>query len=435
MTMTREARLYIAATVIAGAVLLVGLRAWWPAPSINPAFWIPLLAGVALVPVAGYCPICLARYVAVNMGSSVMFAMLLLLPPGFAAIGSAAGIAVLYTLQRWPASLVAFNTMQTAITVGLAGAVYWSLAPSAPADHFGLTHAGAALMAVGTFFVINSVVVTAGAVLLLRTEFSSYWRSTFGRTAIPYLSTLLLGVLAAVTFIHAPLLTPVLALPVVAVYRALRNESVVLRQTQATIELLADTIDRRDPYTYAHSQRVASLTERIAARLRLSPDDQSSVARAARVHDVGKLGIPDALLRKSGGLSAPELEQVRKHAAIGAEIVGRLPEYRQSKDFILYHHERYDGSGYFGLVGEHIPLGARIIAVADALDAMTSDRPYRRAMADAEALSELERGRGGQFDPRVVQAVLDLLRDERQGVRGMLGDRAAQGSQGVATMA
>jgi len=105
------------------------------------------------------------------------------------------------------------------------------------------------------------------------------------------------------------------------------------------------------------------------------------------------------------------------------------------RPIIRHHHERYDGSGYFGLVGEHIPLGARIIAVADALDAMTSDRPYRPAMADAEALGELERGRGTQFDPRVVQAVLDLLRDERQGVRGVLGDRAAQGSQGVATTA
>ncbi|MGH2399113.1 MAG: HD-GYP domain-containing protein, partial [bacterium] len=331
-------------------------------------------------------------------------------------------------LQRWPASLVAFNTMQTAITVGLAGAVYWSLAPSAPAERFGLAHVGAALLALGAFFVINSVIVTAGAVLLLRTQFSSYWRSSFGRTAIPYLSTLLLGVLAAVTFIHTPLLTPVLALPVVAVYRALRNEKVMLRQTQATIELLADTIDRRDPYTYAHSQRVASLAERIAAQVGLSSDDQSAVARAARVHDVGKLGIPDALLRKAEALSPQELEQIRKHAAIGAEIVGRLPEYRQGKEFILYHHERYDGSGYFGLVGEHIPLGARIIAVADALDAMTSDRPYRRAMADAEAMGELERGRGKQFDPRVIQAVLDLLRDKQQGVRGVLSDRAAQGT-------
>lgn len=428
MTMTREARLYIAATVIAGAALLVALRAWWPASSVDWSFWIPLLAGLALVPVAGYCPICLARYVAVNMGASVMFAMVLLLPPGFAAIGSAAGIALLYTLQRWQASLIAFNAMQTAITVGVAGAIYWSLAPTVPGDRFGLEHAGAALIALAAFFVVNSVIVTAGAVLLLGTRFSSYWRSSFGRSAIPYLSTLLLGVLAAVTFVHAPLLTPVLALPVIAVYRALRNENVVLRQTQATIELLADTIDRRDPYTYAHSQRVATLVERIADRLGLSPDDQFSVARAARVHDVGKLGIPDALLRKSEGLNPQELEQVRKHAAIGAEIVGRLPEYRRSKDFILYHHERYDGSGYFGLVGEHIPLGARIIAVADALDAMTSDRPYRKAMADAEAIQELERGRGAQFDPRVVQAVLDMLSDKRQGVREMMNDRFTQGA-------
>jgi len=206
------------------------------------------------------------------------------------------------------------------------------------------------------------------------------------------------------------------------VYRALRNERLVLRQTQETVELLADTIDRRDPYTFAHSQRVAGLARHIAERLGLGSEECEAVARAARVHDVGKLGIPDTLLRKAGTLTKRELEQIRRHAAIGAEIVGRLPEYREGKDFILYHHERYDGRGYFGLDGEHIPLGARIIAVADALDAMTSDRPYRSALEDAQALAELERGQGAQFDPRVVRAVRELLAEEHQTLRRILDE-------------
>ena len=425
MQLSRAVRVYMSGTILAGGGLLLLLRGWGPPVSPDLVFWVPLLAGIALIPVAGYCPICIGKNVAVNMGSAVMMAMLLLLPPGFAALAAGAGIALLYTLQHWPPLFVAFNAAQTALTVGLAGAIYRMLAPGTLGLEASAMHAGAVLAALGAFFLINSVLITGGAVLMLRRPFRTYWVSSFGRTAVPYLSTLLLGVVAAVTFVHAPVFTPVLALPVVAVYRALRNESIVLRQTKATIEMLADTIDRRDSYTFAHSQRVAALTQRIAQHLGLAPDLSEAIARAARVHDVGKLGIPDGLLRKPGALSTRELEQVRKHAAMGAEIVGKLPEYRRGKEFILYHHERYDGSGYFGLAGEHIPLGARIIAVADALDAMTSDRPYRDALGDAVALRELICGRGTQFDPQVVQAVQELLAQERQTVRSILGESSA----------
>lgn len=421
MRLSRSVRVYMGAVILAGGGGLLLLRGWGAPLTPDLVFWLPLLAGIALVPGAGYCQICIAKNVTVNMASAVMMAMVLLLPPGFAALGAGAGIALLYTLKHWPPLLIAFNASQTALTLAAAGAVYRLLAPGGSLLSFSTAHAGPVLVAIGTFFLVDSLTITAAAVLQTRTSFWTSWRTSFGRTAIPYLSTLLLGVVAAVTFVHAPLLTPLLALPVTAVYRALRNESIVLRQTQATIELLADTIDRRDPDTFAHSVRVAALTGRIAERLGLAPSLCETITRAARVHDVGKLGIPDALLRKPGPLSAAELEQVRKHATIGAEIVGKLPEYREGKEFIRYHHERYDGRGYFGLAGEHIPLGARIIAVADALDAMTSDRPYRDALPDGLALEELLRGQGTQFDPRVVQAVQAMLAERRETIRGILG--------------
>jgi len=425
MRSSRAVWLYMGATTAAGIGLVLSLRGWTPNVLPGPTFWLLLASGLALIPVSGYCLICLGKNVAVNMGSAVMMALLLLLPPGFAALAAAAGVALLYTLQHWEAEFIAFNAAQTALTVGLAGAIYWGLSPGPLATGFSLAQVAAVLASVAAFFLVNSLVVTGAAVLLQRTRFTTYWMATFGRAAVPYLSTLLLGVVAAVIFIHAPFFTPVLALPVAAVYRALRSERIVLRQTKETVELLADTIDRRDPYTFAHSRRVAALARRLADHLGLDPDACDAVARAARVHDVGKLGIPDALLRKSGSLSRREIEQVRRHAAIGAEIVGSLPEYREGKEFILYHHEHYDGSGYFGLSGERIPLGARIIAVADALDAMTSDRPYRAALGEAQALAELERGRGTQFDPQVVRAVRDLLAMERQTLREILTDTNA----------
>jgi len=422
---SRAVWVYMAATMMAGAGLLLLLRGWGPPVSPGSEFWLLVLGGITLIPISGYCLICLAKNVAVNMGSAVMMALLLLLPPGFAALAAGAGIALLYTLQRWEPEFIAFNAAQTALTVGLAGGIYWLVSPGPLTMGFSTLQVAAVLVAVVAFFLINSLLVTGGAVLLQRTRFGAYWMSTFGRAAVPYLSTLLLGVIAAVTFVHAPFFTPVLALPVAAVYRALRSERIVLRQTQETVELLADTIDRRDPYTFAHSQRVAALSRRLAEHLGLDPDACEAIAKAARVHDVGKLGIPDMLLRKTGSLTRREIEQVQRHAAIGAEIVGRLPEYREGKEFILYHHERYDGRGYFGLGGERIPLGARIIAVADALDAMTSSRPYRAALEEEQALAELERGRGSQFDPQVVQAVRDLLSAERQTLRGILGEASA----------
>jgi HD-GYP domain-containing protein (c-di-GMP phosphodiesterase class II) len=128
-----------------------------------------------------------------------------------------------------------------------------------------------------------------------------------------------------------------------------------------------------------------------------------SIIAAARVHDLGKVGSRDGSLKKPGDLSAEERQEIEQHAAIGAEIVSRLEAYSQSVDTIRYHHERWDGSGYpDGLEGERIPLGARIIAVADAFDAMTSDRVYRAALPVDVAFAELAKGRGTQFDPQIV---------------------------------
>ena len=178
------------------------------------------------------------------------------------------------------------------------------------------------------------------------------------------------------------------------------------------MEFLTDIMDGRDHYTHEHSQRVAGLAKRMAARLGLPDEEQAAIAQAARVHDLGKLGIADGLLHKPEKLTRGELDEVRKHTVIGAEIVGKLREYARGKEYILFHHEHYDGSGAFRLYGTHIPLGARIISVADAFDAMTSDRPYRAALTLENALAEIARGSGTQFDPVVAQALISIVQEE-----------------------
>ncbi len=368
--------------------------------------------GTAAIPVAGYCPVCIGKNIAVNMAGAVMFAMMLLLPPAYAAIGAALGMVILSAVLRWPAIDILFNAGQTALTVGGASAVLRFSTIRLGSETLGLVQVAVILAAVATFFIINSVVVSEWAALLHRSRFSNEWRDSFGRSAGSYVSTLLLGVVVAVTYTHSPLVTPALILPIIVVYRSLQNAAIIRRQTRQTIELLADTVDRRDAYTFAHSQRVAALARRIAERLGLPAEEQHVIGETARVHDLGKVGISDGLLLKPGRLSPAELESVRKHTVIGAEIIGKLTEYQRGKEYILFHHERYDGTGVFRLYGQHIPLGARIIAAADAYDAMTSDRPYRKAMPVDEALAEIESQKGRQFDPVVAEALIDIIRRE-----------------------
>jgi hypothetical protein len=192
------------------------------------------------------------------------------------------------------------------------------------------------------------------------------------------------------------------------------------RMFQGFAQSMAKAIDVRDRYTHGHSERVADLSKAIAAELGLSEAEQEITHRAATLHDVGKIGVHDALLNKPGGLTEGESSLVKSHAAKGYSILKGAPSFEPLLPGIRHHHERYDGKGYpDGLAGEAIPIIARIIAVADAYDAMTSDRTYRRALDGDRARRELLAARGRQFDPAVVDALVRRLerRDRRRAER------------------
>ena len=173
---------------------------------------------------------------------------------------------------------------------------------------------------------------------------------------------------------------------------------------------LAKAVDFRDNYTRGHSERVAELSAGLARELGLSEGEVEIVQRAATLHDLGKIGVNDIVLRKPGRLSDSEFSMIRAHAANGFEILKAAPSFEALLPGIRHHHERYDGAGYpDGLAGNAIPLIARIISAADAYDAMTSNRPYRKALAEAKAREELRAGSGTQFDPQVTEALLIYL--------------------------
>jgi putative nucleotidyltransferase with HDIG domain len=174
----------------------------------------------------------------------------------------------------------------------------------------------------------------------------------------------------------------------------------------ASIEALARAIDARDPYTYGHSARVARLSFEIADEMGLPPDQLIALSRAALLHDIGKIGVEDRVLRKPGPLDPRETAAMREHPVIGYEMLKGLHFLESSLDGVRHHHEHWDGSGYpDGVKGEDIPLAVRILTVADALDALTSDRPYRVAMSFPDAVRRIEAGTGNQFDPAVIRAL------------------------------
>lgn len=175
---------------------------------------------------------------------------------------------------------------------------------------------------------------------------------------------------------------------------------------------LSQAIEARDPYTRGHSDRVSSLAEVVAQRLGWKRSRLAALRLGALLHDIGKLNLDEAVLRKPGPLDKREFDEIKRHPQAGARMIRGFETLRPALPYILFHHERWDGRGYpSGRSREQIPTGARIVAVADAFDAMISVRPYRPPLPVSTALAELESGAGTQFDPGVVRTFLGAWND------------------------
>jgi putative nucleotidyltransferase with HDIG domain len=199
--------------------------------------------------------------------------------------------------------------------------------------------------------------------------------------------------------------------------------------SEATVQTLAAAIDARDPYTHGHSLRVAAYSEALGVAAGLDEEQMENVRRGCLVHDVGKIGVPDSILSKPGRLEAHEEREMREHPVVGYEMLRRLPWSHEAMEIVRNHHERWDGRGYPDrLRGERIPALARLVAVADSLDAMTSHRPYRRALSFSEAAMEIENGAGAQFDPQVV-AAFRAVREELRRLKNTLSEEDAESTR------
>jgi putative nucleotidyltransferase with HDIG domain len=329
------------------------------------------------------------------------------------------------------------------VTVYATAALVYSLITPIGPDEASLSMIAAAVAATATTFVLLAGLVTWNRALLDGEPLSTVWSNHkwvalhyagFGAVglcfSIAYISTGYWGIIAYLV----PVLTLRLAMKqyvdktadnvskLKTQNEALKTANVEISRISnelsvaygATLEALVNALEARDQETKGHSVRVAHYMLNIAEALGVRPGTQQYVdmQHGALLHDVGKIGVRDAVLLKPGALTPEEWALMRKHPEIGYHILREVKFLQGSAEIVLAHHERWDGAGYpYGLAAEDIPLGSRIFAVVDTFDTMTSDRVYRAALTPEDALEEILRCNGSQFDPRVVEAFLDIYDD------------------------
>lgn len=407
---------YVYAIVVSAlAAALLATAGWTISASVAAVQW----NAVAAFLVLGF--LSEASYLKLRVGttetqSSVAFvafiAGILLFDTGWAAV--TAGLAVLgveTVVKRKAVIRVLFNFSQVTVAIGSASLVYKALGGTVSLDQnaFSLkvVPVGAA---VAVYFLINSAAVSIAVALAFGERISGAWRRIAGASLAYDVFSSLLGPLLAYLYVKWQI--PGILLLILPLYFIRHLYQVTLQLEQVNrdlLELMVKAIEARDPYTSGHSQRVSQFAELLARQLGLGAKHVEQIRTAALLHDVGKIHEEYApLLRKEGKLDSTEKALMQTHSIRSAELVGTISAFRGSiTEAVRHHHENFDGSGYpSGLAGHAIPVGARIIMIADTVDAMTTDRPYRAALGFDRVASELEKYSGKQFDPQIVQAFM-----------------------------
>ncbi|MDK2930980.1 MAG: hypothetical protein PWR07_1111 [Bacillota bacterium] len=265
------------------------------------------------------------------------------------------------------------------------------------------------------YFVANATLVTGVISVSQAVPFRVIWSGNISGVLRNYLALAPLGFLIGAAYAHIGMLGTTLFFVPLLLARYSFQEYMKMRELYAgTVRGLAAALEAKDKYTRGHSDRVAVYSAAIARQLRMPESEVEKVEYTGLLHDIGKIGVPDELLSKSGQLRTDEFQRIQQHPVTGAKILSEISFLRDVAATIRCHHERLDGHGYpNGLTERDIPFHARILAVADAYDAMTSDRPYRRGYPPEEAVRRLLAGSGKQFDPEVVRAFVEHLKEQK----------------------
>ena len=339
-----------------------------------------------------------------TVGAAVNLAAILLFPAHWAVV-----LVTLATLigRKGPWFKKVFNSAQLSLTVAVSAFVWGGLGSH---DLLSVSSVPWLLAAATAFYIANNVLVTPMVALASGMPVRVIWWRTARYTWPATVGMSFTGVLLAVLWTTAGWTIALAAVPLTAIYFTIRSTVSLQTNTRDALFNLADILDARDPYTHGHSLRVGEYSEKLALSMGLSGDEAHLIFLAGRLHDIGKCAIKNEVLLKPGALNDEERAHMCIHPEVGSSMLASFSLFSECARYVRGHHERWDGQGYPDqLRGDNIPVGARIIAVADAFDAMTTTRPYRKALPVFEAYRRLSDGAGTQWDPRAVTAFLKLL--------------------------
>ncbi len=418
--LSRSLRLYVGiVSLLGGSILLLAFSRLPTYDLGGYAFFVLLLILVEAATIRWQSP----KGHGVSASSALTYAVLILYGPLPAGLVNAVRgfVGALYP-ERRPLHRIIFNTALLAIAGTAAGLSYLLVPGLLGYNARPLVFVAAVVASLTDYFVTAAGTVVAIA-LYRSSPALKVWGEHFDWLPIQYPLLAVLGTIIALGYGEFGLLSLALFSSPLFVARYIfksyidkvRRQVELLREAnialdmanQDLIETLAAVIDARDVFTYGHSTQVTDYALAIAKEMGLPEEEREMIRKAGLLHDIGKVGISERILVKKDAITQDERHILEQHPALGEEILGRVKDMKELAEIVGSHHERYDGKGYpYGRKGEEIPLAGRILGVADALDAMLSDRPYRPAMNLLQALVEIQRNAGTQFDPYVVEALL-----------------------------
>jgi putative nucleotidyltransferase with HDIG domain len=428
---TRSASLevFLAAVVVTGAAVIVHSILALHSELLNG--YALLLAALTIaggrfsIPIPG-------RQATVSVSEVFVFSSVLLFGPAVPVLTVALdGLYISVTQKNRRLYRTVFNVAEPAISPWTAGHAFFAVAGVAPGAPLSTTMpvlVPAAIAMAGTFFLFNGGLTAVAVALEAGASPFEVWRSHAWYLAVNYHSAASVATLAVssgahINFAVVGLVGPLLVLSYVAYREAStrageteRHVGDVERLYRASVEMLAIAVDAKDQVTHGHIRRVQRHTLSIAASMGVTdPRELKAMEAGALLHDIGKLAVPDYVLAKPSALTPAEFETMKKHASMGARILTAVDFPYPIVPIVRHHHEQWDGGGYpDGLVGAEIPLGARILAVVDCFDALTSDRPYRPRLSDEQAIGILRSRRGTHYDPGIVDRFIELVPELRR---------------------
>ena len=427
-------QLYIGAIAVAGAICLLSASVVVRPNTLDPIMFVLVLV---LAGIAQRNPVKLFKSSAISVSFAVSIAAYVLYGTGFAMWATIVIVAVnAYTPKPKPPRKVLFNFGQMMVSTYLAGQVYGLVGGEVPPGAFVPTVLAVAVSAVA-YFLASSLFTSLVIALTSDTKVGSVWRQNFAWMPLNYVATAVNGAALALAYQALGAIgVLVFLLPLGVAWYSFKlymtkssqllernqqlqvaNEALLRTSTRleashvSVIGALLGSLAAKDRYTQGHSAATMFHALAVATKLGLGPDEVCAVELGALFHDIGKIGIPEEILRKPDKLTPAEWAEMKAHPTIGANLLAQVPNLEKIRPIVLAHHERYDGTGYpNGLKGNDIPLAAQIISVADTYQAMTSSRTYRPALTHDEAIRELRKVAGTQLNPIVVDAFIDEVK-------------------------